>query len=125
QSARAALTAKRLDDAAKSANDALKLMPNDKDALTLLKEIDKARADAKAIADAEARKRDDFNRLLTQAQAAANAKKYDEALRLYGDALKLMPNDATALKGQRDATAAKSAIDAEAKKRDDFNRLMK
>ncbi len=102
-----ALTAKKYDEAIRDFTDALKLDPANKDVSGLLQQATKGRDDAKAATDAEAKRRADFNRLMTSGQAAATAKKYDEAIRDFGDALKLMPGDPGATKALKDAQAAR------------------
>jgi len=59
-----------------------------------------------------AKKRDDFNHIVGQAQAALTAKRYDDAIKDYNDALKLMPGDATAARGLKDAMQARDAATA-------------
>jgi tetratricopeptide (TPR) repeat protein len=102
--ARSALQAKRYDDALKSVTVALQQMPNDKAALALRTQIEDARKSALAM---EAKR--EFGRLMLQARTAFAGKKYDEALKLVQDALKLIPNDAEALKLQADITKAKQS----------------
>jgi hypothetical protein len=110
QAGQAALSARQFDDAAEAANEALKQVPNDKAASALLKEIEKARLDVKAATNMEVRKRDHFNRLMKQGQAATAAKRHGEALKLYTDALQLYPADPAAQKATREA---KTALDAD------------
>jgi tetratricopeptide (TPR) repeat protein len=106
---RDALTAKKYDDAIKSFGDALKVQPGDRDATALLQAAVKGRDDTRAANDAEAKRKADFNRLMTSGQAAVTAKKYDEAIRDFGDALKLMPGDPGATKALKDAQVARDA----------------
>jgi tetratricopeptide (TPR) repeat protein len=67
-------------------------------------------------------------RLVKDAQAAFDAKKYDEAIAHANEALKLVPGDrdATALlhDAEKRRADAKAAADAEVRKRDEFNRAM-
>jgi tetratricopeptide (TPR) repeat protein len=109
QAGRDAWAARRFDDAAKAFGDALKIMPGDATATAYEKQAIKARDDAKAAADAEAKRKADYTRLMNQAQTAMGAKHYDDALKDYGEALKLQPGDAAATKGHRDAQAALDA----------------
>jgi tetratricopeptide (TPR) repeat protein len=103
-SARAALQAKQFEDALKSVAAALQQMPNDKDALALRTQIEDARKSNTAM---EAKR--EFGRLMLQARTAFAGKKYDEALKLVQNALKLIPGDAEALKLQADINKAKMA----------------
>jgi tetratricopeptide (TPR) repeat protein len=107
--ARAALAAKKYDEAIQHANEALKLAPGDKDATALLKDAEKARSDAKAAQEAEARKRDNFNKAMTAGQAALTAKRYADAVKAYTEATQLYPSDAAAQKALKDAKAALDA----------------
>ncbi len=119
QAGRDAWAARRYDDAAKAFGEALRIMPGDRDATALQQQAAKARDDAKAVADAEARRKADeekrraeYTRLMNQGQAALAAKRYAEAVKDYGDALRVMPNDPTATKGLKDAQAALDASKA-------------
>jgi tetratricopeptide (TPR) repeat protein len=121
--AQAALTAKRYDEAAKAFAGALKLMPGDaaatkgqRDALALQQAAARAKADAEARMAAEARKKEeekkrqaDYSRLMTQGQTAMTAKKHEEAVKAYTEALKLMPNDPAATRALADANKALEA----------------
>jgi tetratricopeptide (TPR) repeat protein len=134
QSGRSLLQAKKYDEAIRAFTDALRIMPNDKDAKALLMDAEKQQADARAAQDAEAkrkqeeeRKKQEFARLLNQAQAAMSAKKFNEAATDYREALRLMPGDPTATKGLKDANTALDAAraDADSKKRQaDYQREM-
>jgi tetratricopeptide (TPR) repeat protein len=121
--AQAALTGKRYDAAAKAYADALKLIPGDaaatrgqREALALQQAAEKAKADADARMAAEARKKEeekkrqaDYSRLMTQGQNAMTAKKYDEAVKAYADALRVMPNDPAATRALADANKSLEA----------------
>ncbi len=109
QAGRDAWAARRFDDAAKAFGDALHIVPGDRDATAFQQQAIKARDDAKAVADTEAKRKADFTRLMTQGQTAMAAKRYDEAVKAYADALKVQPGDAAATKGHRDAQAALDA----------------
>jgi tetratricopeptide (TPR) repeat protein len=112
---KAALAAKKYDDAIKAFTEAGQLQPGDRDAAALLKDAQNAKAagdaEAKRKAD-EAKKQDEFARLMAAGQAAAGAKKYDDAIKAYTDALKLMPGDREATKGLNDAKQAADAAKA-------------
>src|SRR5262249_6419769 len=82
----------------------------------LLAQATKARDDAKALIDSEAKKKAevdkrkaDRDRLAEQGRTALAAKRYNDAVKAYGDALKLSPNDAELTKGLADAEKALSA----------------
>jgi len=100
---RDAYMARRFDDSVKAFSDAARLMPGDRDATACLQQVTKVRDDMKAATDAEAKRRADYTRLMNQGQTALTARRYDEALKAYTDALKLQPGDAAATRGQRDA----------------------
>jgi tetratricopeptide (TPR) repeat protein len=122
-----AMTVKHHDEAIKAFTEAGSLMPGDREAATLLRAAEKAKADAQAAADAEMRRKEgeqkraaDYSRLMKQAETAMGGKRYEEAAKAFGDALKLMPGDTAAAKGQRDALAMqreadKTKADAEAR----------
>ncbi|HEV3256028.1 MAG TPA: hypothetical protein VG013_04045, partial [Gemmataceae bacterium] len=71
----------------------------------------------------------EFTSLMIQAGIAKSSKRYDDAVKAYGDALKLFPDDAEAAQGLRESQAALSAkADTKAddeKRRAEFERLMK
>ena len=116
---KAALTGKKYDEAVKEADEALKLFPGDAAATALKK-------DALAAKDAltnEAKKKD-FDRLIASGKAALAGKKYDEAIKDADDALKLFPNDPTALALKKDAQTGKDTLAGEAKKKQDYDRLV-
>lgn len=101
--AQAALTAKKYDDALKAVNQALALAPGNRDALKLVSDVNKAKADAD-----DAQKKAQFTQLVTQAKAALAAKKFADALPLLDQAGKLFPADRevpTLVKQARDGLA--------------------
>jgi tetratricopeptide (TPR) repeat protein len=106
-----ALRAKRYEDAVQAANEAVKLFPSDARAK-------QAQADArKALRVARAQ----YNQLLTDADAALQARRLDEAGRLYQQAAELFPEDDGAKNGLRQVRAALDTLrDAGAA----YNRLM-
>jgi tetratricopeptide (TPR) repeat protein len=112
QAGRDAYAARRLDDAVKAFGDALRIMPGDRDATAYLQQATKARDDMKAVADAEARRKADYTRLMNQGQTAMAGKHYADAVKAYGDALRVVPNDPTATKALKDAQAALDASKA-------------
>lgn len=91
--ARAALKAKRYDDALKSVSAALQQIPNDKDARALRAQVE---AERKSAQMAETRR--EFAQQLLLTRTALAGKKFDAALKHVENALKLVPNDAEALK---------------------------
>jgi colicin import membrane protein len=110
KSGRDALTVKKYDDAIKSFTEAGSLLPGDKDALALLKQTEKAKADAKTAADPDAKKKADFTRLMDQAQKLVNARRYSDAMNAYQDALDLMPDSAPAKAGLQKAKKASETV---------------
>jgi tetratricopeptide (TPR) repeat protein len=105
-----ALTVKRYDEAIKAFTEAGRLSPGDKAAAAGLQQAERAKAAAQATANAESKRKEemqkrlaDYNLLMKQAQTALAGKQYAEAAKLFGDALKLMPGDVAARKGQTDA----------------------
>jgi tetratricopeptide (TPR) repeat protein len=108
-SGRTALTAKRYDEAAKAFTDAGRLIPGDKDAAALLQQAERERTAAQADADAEQKRRGDFNRLMQQGQTAMTAKHYDEAVKAYTEALKVIPGDTEATRALQGANQALDA----------------
>jgi tetratricopeptide (TPR) repeat protein len=109
QAGRDAYAARRLDDAVKAFGDALRITPGDRDATALLQQATKVRDDMKATTDAEAKRKADYARLMNQGQTAMAGKHYAEAVKVYGDALRVVPNDPTASKALKDAQAALDA----------------
>jgi tetratricopeptide (TPR) repeat protein len=106
-----ALRAKRYEDAVQAASEALKLFPNDARARQAL-------ADARSALRAA---RSQYNQLLTDADAALQARRINDAIRLYQQAAELFPEDDAARKGLRQAQAAVDMIrDASVA----YNRLM-
>jgi tetratricopeptide (TPR) repeat protein len=106
-----ALRAKRYEEAVQAANEAVKLFPSDARAK-------QAQADARqALRTA----RSQYNQLRTDADAALQAGRVNEAVRLYQQAAELFPEDEAAKKGLREARAAADTLgDAGAA----YNRLM-
>jgi tetratricopeptide (TPR) repeat protein len=109
---KAALANKRYEEAIKAFSEAGRLQPGDRDAAILLQEAEKGKtaqdAETKRKLD-EAKRRDDFNRLMAQGQAAMAAKRFPEAAKLYTEALKLQPGDPGATRALTDANKAAEA----------------
>ena len=117
------LAARRFDEAARAFTDAGRLQPGDPQAAAMLREVDKARAAAQAQAaqEAEARRRqqeeqarrNEFNRQMALGKAAMTARRYDDAVKAFTEALKNQPGNAEATKALHDADqAAKAAKNA-------------
>jgi tetratricopeptide (TPR) repeat protein len=117
---REALAARRYDDAVKAFTEAGRLVPGDPEAANGLREVEKARAQAKAAQEAEAQKRDeaqrrrlaDFTRFMSQGQAAMAGRRYEEAVKAYGEALKVIPTEPGANRAYQEATQALDAAKA-------------
>jgi tetratricopeptide (TPR) repeat protein/TolB-like protein len=131
KSGRDALTAKKYDDAITAFTDAGKLLPNEKDAVALLKQAQQAKADALAAADKkleEQKLRDEIKQLVGSAHTAIKAGKFDDAARSLADARKLDPKDPTVLAASKDLEDARasSANDALKKQREaDYQKALK
>jgi tetratricopeptide (TPR) repeat protein len=97
--ARAALRDRRFDEAVATADQALRLFPNDQEATQVQREAKQARLDA----------RTQYDGLMTRADAALQLQRFEEATRLYEEALRLFPGDAAAARGARQA--AQVALD--------------
>src|SRR5262249_18741092 len=113
---RQALAARRYDEALQAFADADRLLPGDPSLAALKKDAEKGKADTKAAQDAEAKKKEkekrqraEDQRLMTAAQTAMAGRRYDEAIKDYTAALKLMPGDAAATKALADAHKAMEA----------------
>jgi tetratricopeptide (TPR) repeat protein len=109
---RAALAAKNPQAAITAFSDALRFVPGDRDATTALRNAERARDEARA---AEAKKQEGekrraaFDRLMKQGRAALAAKRFDEAVKVFGEAAKLQPSEAEAAKLLREANQAMEA----------------
>jgi tetratricopeptide (TPR) repeat protein len=102
---RDALTIRRFDDAIKHFARAAQIRPGDEQAAALLRKAQQGREDA--LADAarkqDAQKEAEFKRLMTQGRTAMQAKRYDDAVKLFSQAVKLDPKDAGAARALEDA----------------------
>jgi tetratricopeptide (TPR) repeat protein len=87
-----ALKAQRFADAARAFREALRVVPGDPDAVQGLR-------DAEAGQGPAARKQNDFDRAMQAGAAAVRQRQYADAIRAYGDALKLQPDNADAQAG--------------------------
>jgi tetratricopeptide (TPR) repeat protein len=137
---REALAAKRYDEAVKACTEAKALLPDDRTAQDLLRQVEKARADARLAADLAARKKLEEQRaervrqLLAAGRAALAAKRHNDAIQAFTEAGRLAPNDTTAaallqqaVNQRHDAQAAAAAAakrQEEERRRGNFNRWM-
>jgi tetratricopeptide (TPR) repeat protein len=96
---KSALAEKRYPEALKALASATALMPDDKVAQALYK---RAQTES-AQAGGDKQRLADFQAAIDAAQKAYLAKNYEDAIKSYQQALKLMPNDATATKGLQQA----------------------
>jgi tetratricopeptide (TPR) repeat protein len=99
---RAAMAAKKYDDAIAAFNDALKADPGDPTATALLKQA----RDAQAAMAADAKRKALYEQWMDRAEALMKARKYEDAVEAYQNALKAMPDDAAAKRGLAEARAA-------------------
>jgi tetratricopeptide (TPR) repeat protein len=113
RSGRASLAARRYDAAVKAFTEAQRLSPHDPSAMALLQQAVKARDDARAAAAAELKKqqeqerrRGDFTRWMAQGQTAMAGKRFAEAVKAYGEALKVQPGHVGATTALREAQQA-------------------
>ncbi len=117
-----AMTLKKYDEAEKAYTDALRLQPGDPAATAALRQATQARLQAvpepKVVPKVEpkvqtkaeldnAKRQEDFKRLVTAGGQAMTLKKYDEAEKAYTDALRLQPGDPAATAALRQATQAR------------------
>jgi tetratricopeptide (TPR) repeat protein len=87
-----ALRARRFADAARAFREALRILPGDPDAVQGLR-------DAETGLGPAAGKQNDFDRAMQAGAAALRQRKYADAVRAYGDALKILPDNADAQAG--------------------------
>jgi tetratricopeptide (TPR) repeat protein len=108
----AALKARNYPGAVSAFQEALRLMPGDREAAAQRDQAQRlwqqALADEKRRAE-EARLNAEFGRLMAQGQAALTAKRYAEAVAAYQGAVKLKPADAATAKALREAQQALEA----------------
>lgn len=124
QSGQANLKAKQYDAAALALNEALKLRPSDAAAATALQEVELGRKSASLSAQAAVaakKKTAAYQVLMADGRRALEAKRFDDAVKSFAEAQKLLPGDQTSAGFLKDAQAAKSdaaaAVAAAAKKR--------
>jgi tetratricopeptide (TPR) repeat protein len=102
---RAALKAQRYADALGEFLAARRLLPGDPAAT---EGVNLAEVGLQALADQD-RRRTEYARLMAQAADALRSQRYDEAIRAYTSAEKLIPRDADALRGLQEARKAQAA----------------
>jgi tetratricopeptide (TPR) repeat protein len=117
---RDALSGKRYADAVSAFSDAGKQKPGDEAAR---KALDEARA-AQAAAEVEKKAQTDYQKVLDAGNNALIGMRYADAIREFGAALRLVPNDPAAIKGLRQAEARLDAIQDAEKRRAAFANLM-
>lgn len=115
------LTERKYDQAIQALGEALKQVPNDPGATTLLQQAQKARTDEGNNAKIKA----SFDQAVLSGQKAMVAKQFDVALKAFGDALKIIPGEATATALFQQAQRALSDAQAEEARRARFSQLMK
>jgi tetratricopeptide (TPR) repeat protein len=103
---RTALTAGRHADAVNAFTEALRQQPGDGEATRLLTQARQAMTDAAKAANAEAERRKAYDAQILRGRTAMTARRFDEAVAAYREALKVMPNDPTATKALAEAQAA-------------------
>lgn len=110
-----ALAARRYDDAAKWFTEAGKIQPGNPEVAAMLQEVEKGRAAARAAQEMDARKkqqeeqarRNEFTRLMGQGRSAMTAKRYDDAVKAFTDALRYQPGNPEATRALQDAEQAR------------------
>lgn len=115
KSGQANLAGKQYEAAVANLAEAVRLNPTDAGARLALQKAETARdaALANATAKAAAKDRaDKYQRFLGEGRLALNSKRYDDAIRAFGEAQKLLPGDATSRDYLADARAAQKAEEA-------------
>ena len=125
------IDAQKFDDGISKFTEALKIKPGDDDATKGLENAKKLKQEAEDAANAEAKKKEDYEKLISQADADFKSDKLDEAEQAYNDALAIFsdeqhPKDQLeAIKTRRDELAEEQAkADAEAEKRKKYDDLI-
>jgi tetratricopeptide (TPR) repeat protein len=102
----AALKKNDFQGAVNSFKEALRLNPTSREASTYLQDAN-TRLTAATRAAEDAKRREEYNRLMTGGKQAVALKKYDDAVQLFTAALKLQPGDTAATDALRQATQAR------------------
>jgi tetratricopeptide (TPR) repeat protein len=122
--AKEAFDQKRFKEAETGYEAALKLMPQDPDALLGLTKSTAALAADTKVGDDQKKRQADYDKLMEEGKKAADAKQYAQAVLSYEAALVVMPNDGAAAKALADAKAKLADDNAEKKKLVDFRARM-
>jgi tetratricopeptide (TPR) repeat protein len=110
QAGREALTARRFETALQRVNEALSLVPGDRGASELKKQVDNAiDLENQKKKEEEKRRHTDYQHAMDQGRRQLTAKLFSDAEKSFNDALKIMPGDAAALDGLRKAQQARNA----------------
>lgn len=116
--------AKKYDDAIKSAKEALALKPGDANATKILNDSQKAIDNASAAAMEAEKKKEAYNVAMKLGRAALMAKKYDDAIVAFNNALKADPGDPTATALLKQARDGQAAMAADAKRKELYEAWM-
>lgn len=125
--ARTLIAGKKLDEADKTLAELGSMSPTEPELPKLREQVATLR---KGMADeGELRKRQQgYSDAMSRGQAAMTAKKYDDAIVAFREALKLMPNDKIATAAEANAVKlrgeAVAAMEADAKKKSQFDQLI-
>src|SRR5262245_37303580 len=111
-----AFGAKKYEDAVNAYNAAVKLFPDDVNAMQKLSDAKTALAALAKTQDADQKRKEDYAKLLAQAQDAVVKKQFATAVELYKLAIALAPGEEVVVKGLTDAQAALAKNDDEKKK---------
>jgi tetratricopeptide (TPR) repeat protein len=120
-----AIAAKKFDEAIQAAKEALTAKPNDPAATRLLASAQKMDQAADTAAMEAQKKKEAFDAAIKATQAALAAKNFEAAVKSAGDALKIIPNDATALALQKQARDAQTEMMASNQKKQQYEAWMK
>jgi tetratricopeptide (TPR) repeat protein len=115
-----AMTAKQYAAAVRAFQQAIQLQPADQTAADSLREAQTALSGD----EAQKQKQAEYQTHMDAGQAAAVAGRYADALREYVAALRIMPNDAAALQGQRLAERQLDLMQDQKQRKADFARLL-
>lgn len=137
---RTALAAKQYDPAIQAFREAQKINPKDQASAALLKDAEKAKADAAAAAAAQARQAEEAARkkkeeeqrteqvrqLVAEGRAHLQAGRLDAAEKSLAEASKLAPKQPAVLQAQQELQQARrsAGVEAEKRKRADYDRAM-
>jgi tetratricopeptide (TPR) repeat protein len=115
---RAALAGKKLDAAAKALALAVQLAPDDPAVGQLQKDLQRAQESARAEVEAQKQRQAHYDALVAAGKKALNEKRFDAAVKAFGDATALMPGDPGTRdllkQAQQQLQGAKTAADKKA-----------